>query len=88
MSHRGTGEFPHNIRKNSRGSTHCTRDTGGRPHLRYDIDEWKRRCKRLDLATPALCFIEPAARVPQSKRAAQEGGGEPSPRADALRPPN
>jgi len=50
-----------------------SRDPGGHPQLRYDTDEWKRRCKRLDLASPALCLIEPAARVRQDKASGERG---------------
>lgn len=63
-----------------------SRDTSGRPHLRYDLDDWKRRCKRLDLASPALCFIEPASRVPADKPDAQNGAGDPPRRTEALGP--
>jgi hypothetical protein len=26
--------------------------------LAYDKEEWKRRCKRVDLSSPALCLAE------------------------------
>jgi hypothetical protein len=34
------------------------------PTLSYDRDEWKRRCKRLDLASPALCLAEREMKKP------------------------
>jgi hypothetical protein len=37
------------------------RDANGQPQLAYDPTEWKRRCKRPDLASPALCLVEPEA---------------------------
>jgi hypothetical protein len=36
-------------------------DPSGNPQLFYDTDEWRRRCKRLDLGSPAFCLVEPPA---------------------------
>ncbi len=30
----------------------------GKPTLKYDVDEWRRICKRLHLHSPALCIAE------------------------------
>ena len=65
------------------------RDQGGHSQLRYDADDWKRRCKRLDLASPALCLVEPATRVREEKTSSGErDGGDPSRRAAASGPAN
>jgi len=34
-------------------------DPSGNPQLFYDTDEWRRRCKRLGLGSPAFCLVEP-----------------------------
>jgi len=62
------------------------RDASGHPQLRYDVDEWRRRCKRLDLASPALCLVEPAARVHNAKTSGGRSGAE-LPRRDVASGP-
>ena len=64
------------------------RDQGGHSQLRYDADEWRRRCKRLDLASPALCLVEPAARVHQGTTSGVRGGGDGPRGVVAVRPAN
>ena len=55
------------MKKSKTKCPHCQlvltmwRDANGQPQLSYDPAEWKRRCKRPDLTSPALCLVEPEA---------------------------
>jgi hypothetical protein len=51
------------------------RDFSGPVQLRYDPDDWRRRCKRPELGGPAMCFAEEAPNVQQSKAVASGVGG-------------
>ena len=86
-------DFPEGIGMNTTTKCpHCglpltiVRDQGGHSQLRYDADEWRRRCKRLDLASPALCLVEPAARVDQSTTSDERGSADRPRRAVAVGP--
>jgi hypothetical protein len=51
------------------------RDSSGPVQLRYDLDDWGRRCKRPNLGGPAMCFAETDPNVRQSKAVASSAGG-------------
>jgi hypothetical protein len=51
------------------------RDSNGPVQLRYDPDDWRRRCKRPDLGGPAMCFAEADPSAWKSKPVASSAGG-------------